>query len=345
MNGKQKLYFLLIALDDARSIAPSGQCLLIDPTYNLNGKIRDVELVQLFTKLEKDEKVVCVLKAPQITNSFLDEYDPYDHADDGCWHIELSPTFDNYYSIIQQEPEYQKYTGKKPPVQTKLPTSRKALEKMWDLLQEINLKRGITSVQDDITIPQLHHSKAKNNREAQEISDERLNMLRKLENEEHAIKDVRWPNDFTQYVYLKLDDRYGEVFSYYQAEYKKVAEEYQNTKVNPAEDPDLVYSITYTASREILLNNAFQLAKPNFNSENDLFFQFIYDNPNKKLPLSEIETQTGKLTKNIHKIIENLGFKGDLRKVFFDASQTEVCFRNPITKADLDKLGIKQIKL
>ena len=56
MNGKEKLYFLLDAIDNVRAIAPSGQLLMIDPMNDLNDKIRDVELTQLFTKLEKDER-------------------------------------------------------------------------------------------------------------------------------------------------------------------------------------------------------------------------------------------------------------------------------------------------
>ena len=40
----------------------------------------------------------------------LDPYDPPYQNNDGCWHIELLSTFDNYYSKIQQEPEYQEFT-------------------------------------------------------------------------------------------------------------------------------------------------------------------------------------------------------------------------------------------
>lgn len=116
MNGKEKLYFLLDAIDDVRTIAPSGQPLMVDPMNDLNDKIRDVELTQLFTKLEKDEQVLKVLKVPSRikTIDIVEDLDPYDHADDGYWHIELLPAFDNYFLKIQQEPEYQEFTGKKP---------------------------------------------------------------------------------------------------------------------------------------------------------------------------------------------------------------------------------------
>jgi len=64
MNGKQKIYFLLDAIDDARVLAPIGQPLIIDPTNDLNCKYRDIELEQIFTKLEKDLRVLNVVQTP-----------------------------------------------------------------------------------------------------------------------------------------------------------------------------------------------------------------------------------------------------------------------------------------
>jgi hypothetical protein len=114
MTGKQKLYFLLGAIEDAIDIAPSGYPLLIDPTNTLNRKYSDVELSQLFTKLEKDEKVLRVLKVPVRIKLYHDEFDRYEQADDGCWHIELLPPFGGYFDKIQHEPEYFAFTGRKP---------------------------------------------------------------------------------------------------------------------------------------------------------------------------------------------------------------------------------------
>ena len=116
MNGKEKLYFLLERIIDAREITPSNQSLIIDPTNNLNNKYRSIELIQLFTKLEKDESVLKVIQAPSWTKTIPDEInpDPYSQVDDGNWHIVLLPTFDKYYLKIQHEPEYQEFTGKKP---------------------------------------------------------------------------------------------------------------------------------------------------------------------------------------------------------------------------------------
>lgn len=245
MTGKQKLYFLLDRIDDVRAITPSGQTVIIDPTNNLNRRYTDTELQQLFTKLEKDEQVLKVLQTPSRikTIDIVSDIDAfgtiYDH-NDGYWHIELLPTFDSYFQKIQCEPDYQDFTGKKPP-------------------EKVERDTGINQRSDE---------------------------------------------------------------------------------------PEIIYEITYAPSREILLNQTFQLAKPDFDSENDLVFSFLYKHPNKKHTLKEIEVGIGsELGKTLHKIVENLGFKGDLRKIFFDVSGTSICFKNPVTKADLEKMGINRIKL
>ncbi len=124
MDGKQKLYFLLNRIDDARAIAPSGQPLIIDPTNDLNRKYRDIELQQLFTKLEKDVQVLKVLQIPSrfqaieiVDDPF--EYQPEVEQNDGYYHIELLPSFDEYFLKIQNEAEYQEFTGKTPAKSTK----------------------------------------------------------------------------------------------------------------------------------------------------------------------------------------------------------------------------------
>lgn len=349
INGKDELYFLLNRIDDIKARTVSGRPLIIDPTNDLNQNYRDIELKQWFTKLEVDEKVLKILKAPSRTKEIdiVEDLDPYEHADDGCWHIELLPAFNKYFLAIQEEPEYQEFTGKKPPVRAKLRLSRKSLEKIWTVLQEIEDKRGITSVQDEISIPQVHFNKAHNEREAIAYSDERLNILKKLENEEKAIKEVRWPNDFHQYVFLKITDKYPEVFSYYEKEYKNIAKDYQKNQEDKKVNEDaIVYEVKYSEKNREILINGFLLAKPDFNRENEIVFTFVYKHANERLTKRKIEIDNDiRLLKELPKIVENLGFTGDLKKVFFDVSSEGILFRNPITRKDLDELKIIVLKL
>lgn len=141
MSGKEKIYFLLNRIDDARTITSAGQPLVIDPTNDLNQKYRDTELKQLFTKLEKEEQVLRVLQVPgriktiEFVEGIIPD-EPIPENDDGCWHIELLPAFDNYFIKIQQKPEYQDFTGKKP-ASSPTKTSRNGLmayEQKLDLI-------------------------------------------------------------------------------------------------------------------------------------------------------------------------------------------------------------------
>ena len=119
MTGKQKIYFLLNAINNAKELAPSGQPLIIDPTNDLNRHYRDIELTQLFTKLEKDAQVVKVLQIPSRLQTIEIVDDPFEYQstpeyNDGCYHIEILPSFDSYFLKIQEEPEVQEFTGRTP---------------------------------------------------------------------------------------------------------------------------------------------------------------------------------------------------------------------------------------
>lgn len=126
MSGKQKLYFLLNRIDDVRAISRSGQTLKLDPIYNLRNNFRKDELANLFVKLDLEEKVIKLIKAPQREKGELEELDPYDFTDDGCWYIELLPKFDRYFLEIQQEPDYEEYSGRKS-------TQKRAEQQIHDL--------------------------------------------------------------------------------------------------------------------------------------------------------------------------------------------------------------------
>lgn len=107
---------------------------------------------------------------------------------------------------------------------------------------------------------------------------------------------------------------------------QKIAEkEYQS---------DILYSITYSDhTREIKLNNIV-LKKPDFNSENDNCFNFICQNAGRPIGIAELEEATGsKLNKRLAHIVRDLGFKKELKDIFFPVvTKDQVMFVNPITK-------------
>ncbi len=109
----------------------------------------------------------------------------------------------------------------------------------------------------------------------------------------------------------------------------------------------ILYEVTFNAMRgEILLNGKTRLSKPNLGSENEAVIQYLIANPNKKITKKDIESKMEtKIGKDFHKIVENLGFTGNLRKTFFKTSASHIIFRNPITENAFKELGIPALKV
>jgi hypothetical protein len=97
---------------------------------------------------------------------------------------------------------------------------------------------------------------------------------------------------------------------------------------------DILYEVKYSEhSREIKLNSIL-LAKPDFESENERLFTYVYSKQNEPIKVSDIEGYYKiKFKKSISDIIRDLGFKGKTRQVFFPvADKNKVMFTNPISK-------------
>lgn len=89
------------------------------------------------------------------------------------------------------------------------------------------------------------------------------------------------------------------------------------------------YYIVLTEDGRILLDGKFEIAKPNFNSENELVFRYLYDNPNQRHTKKHIEEHLKiKMKKTFHKTVENLNFRSGLKKYFFDISKNGIIFKN-----------------
>ena len=111
-------------------------------------------------------------------------------------------------------------------------------------------------------------------------------------------------------------------------------------------DEEVVYRIEYNDKTDEITINNLLLAKPNFDSVNKYFFKYMYENPHKMIFLKDIKDVDGKsILKNPNNIINDLGFKDKLKEAFFKISKGTAYFRNPVTKKDLEQLGIDTIKI
>lgn len=149
--------------------------------------------------------------------------------------------------------------------------------------------------------------------------------------------------DWSCYLFKK-----GKNFTNYLCKIKEEINSENNDISNIiAGEDNIIYQISYSEkTREIIINNNFILSKLDFNSENEIFFNFIFKNPNQKFLMKDLKNELNGLPrKNIHTILYDLGFKGTLKKAFFSASTTAITFRNPIRKKDFEELKIPLIKL
>ena len=132
------------------------------------------------------------------------------------------------------------------------------------------------------------------------------------------------------------------------AEANKPPAQPQVVYVSRDEQNPLMFWVEYSPKRNILLNGYLEIGKPTLGNENDLVFDYLYQHPNQVIQKEEIEKGINQtIKKDLDKIVDNLGFKRGLGKLFFEASKTTILFRNPIPKSTLEemKLGILDAKL
>lgn len=119
----------------------------------------------------------------------------------------------------------------------------------------------------------------------------------------------------------------------------------QKPSDNRATNNNPIYEIKFTESGVILLNER-RLSRPRFDGVNGDVFGYIFKNRNKEITRDEIEQHCSEHNiPNLHKVVENLGFKGVYKKAFFAVSKGKIKFRNPLYAHDLKALGIKRLPL
>ncbi len=109
-------------------------------------------------------------------------------------------------------------------------------------------------------------------------------------------------------------------------------------------DASTLYEVTYIG-REIRINDIY-LSKPDFMSENELFFSYIFERPWSKIKIADMlaELQLPKFKKSVSQMLSDLRFTGNVRQIFCpDASSNGIIFRNPISRGFADENNISTL--
>lgn len=115
----------------------------------------------------------------------------------------------------------------------------------------------------------------------------------------------------------------------------------------PLVKPDqVVFRINGHEGRVVLMDEfaerSVERHRPNFYSQTDLMFGYIFKNPNRVITLDELRTNIDRrhLSLTFTSVVSELKFTGKLRRLFFRASKSHLIFYNPITVGRMQALGI-----
>jgi len=363
MTYEEKQQEVIFKLKEERGLTRKGHKTKVTLTDNSFADVRIREICKILLQLQDDEGVVKILDALQPVETVPTEQiiNPSDNDDyEGVEEItaEIGEEFDDWlirYRMMQ----------KSKPENIDWLNLLKALDVCSDIEQQLQVART-----NYVSIPSFPYpyigrflelfpyDVVGTRKTYQQYRWEGVQYLIK----EKAVLEAKYNNDDTfgygsigvKVNLTNFDDFHTKIKQEFEKRKTKAGkidkENVQDTPKQEAtkrtdEKGEPMYQITYTKQRQVLMNNA-QISKPDFNSENDLVFSFLYEHPNKRVNREELEKAVGsKLTKSLHKIVENLGFEGDTKEVFFSVSKNAIEFRNPITKKDLEEMKKPLIKL
>jgi len=175
-----------------------------------------------------------------------------------------------------------------------------------------------------------------------------------LEDKEKLIKNNKVTTDYfglphvpydVQVLFLKIDTLI--------VNHNKQKNRYLNslrktkTPISKSEVTDkILYKVEYKFTGEIILNGKYLLAKVNPSGENDIFFSYVYNNPRREITSRELNEKLPEFQKKFYRVINELGFKGELLTIFFPrTNKSVVYFQNDITETDLKMLIFDRNKL
>lgn len=335
LYGKEKIWFLVNRLSDEREVTSAGQPVALHPANDLNKHYLPLDLISLASKLEKEHNAVKLLNNAPTDQTY------------GKYLFELLPDFDKYVAELEDDPEYLEWSGKKP----------KPKKPYFDPSRQVDFSKSSEQNKDNyISVGQIEELEKMPKDERTRIMKESLTDKNRKDIDEFSktsLQLIKGIQDNFKLNIPKISPVLSDVsFALppnYEAEQVRLLRQLvnqQEASKPSSESNNQTYSITYTKSRQVLLNGVFQLAQPTFNGENDLVFSYLCQHPNKPLSKKQLESELKiTISKPLHKIVENLGFKGDLAKAFFSVSKGSIVFRNPVSTDELNQMGLSIIRL
>ena len=107
------------------------------------------------------------------------------------------------------------------------------------------------------------------------------------------------------------------------------------------ETSEAKYYVERFSDRSIVFNGKYLLSRPDFMSLNDLIFEHVYNRPNETLSKDQIEKKIGVvINRKLHAIFNDLGFRGQISRLFLNICKDQVEFTPIVSKKMLYNIRI-----
>ena len=148
---------------------------------------------------------------------------------------------------------------------------------------------------------------------------------------------------------IKTDEDFSKLNQYIDAE-KSITSQQKGADLDTEDTQgEVALWIKYNeATQEIVINDYFILKRLRFGNANDLIFRHLFLNQNKSVSEDELKNEALKSNKDIrrfHALTNDLGFKHNLKRAFFDLTEDNIRLVNPVTKQRLKQLNISDITI
>lgn len=131
-------------------------------------------------------------------------------------------------------------------------------------------------------------------------------------------------------------DRYDKLLYKNNPTLNSIPKSHEDKKI--AETNNKKYWIDFK-NRFVILNNRYIINEMQFDRYTEHWFEYIFNNPNTTLSLNKIRAATkvdsGRKKDDLHKFLDQINFKGQIRELFFDCNKGAIKLNNPITEETL----------